>query len=291
MTDAQASIPETLAIEYRWLEELTEDPRNTRTHTDEQIDAVGRSIAEFGWTSPILIDEADQIIAGHARKAGAVRRGIERGPTITLRGLTPEQKRAYLIADNRLAERGSGWDIDLLRSELTALDAAGFDLTLTGFDSIGSIDTLGAIGGLPGGSNAAGGDGSTSGALAERFGIPPFSVLNAREGWWQDRKRAWIGLGIKSELGRGEGATYGEADQITEPGLNHYRNKNRAEQPTLKDGSLTVGLSMQAYGQNRKKRTAKAFADGAIKGAGKGGLADQVAAAATARGKRKKAPA
>jgi hypothetical protein len=73
----------------------------------------------------------------------------------------------------------------------------GFDLALTGFDTLELDALLGPAGGM-------GGNGSGAGSLAAQFGIPPFSVLNAREGWWQDRKRAWLALGIQSEIGRGE---------------------------------------------------------------------------------------
>lgn len=95
------------------------------------------------------------------------------------------------------------------------------------------------------------------GPLAERFEFPPFSVLNARDGEWQNRKRAWVGLGIKSELGRGEGATY-DSRQITEPGLNYYRNKARTEGTggsgninkayKLKDNTSSSAKAMQYAG-------------------------------------------
>ncbi len=63
--------------------------------------------------------------------------------------------------------------------------------------------------------------------LSETWAYPPFSVLNAREGWWQDRPRQWLALGFTSELGRGGGLTMGDSPQITEPGLNYYRNRNK----------------------------------------------------------------
>lgn len=95
-----------------------------------------------------------------------------------------------MIADNKLTLNG-GWDNDLLKVEFADLTKSGFDTALLGF--------------APGELNGPGpAPQSGAGSLAERFGVPPFSILNAREGWWQDRKRAWIALGIQSELGRGQ---------------------------------------------------------------------------------------
>jgi hypothetical protein len=88
----------------------------------------------------------------------------------------------------------------MLRVEIQDLRQAGFDLELTGF-SLDEIDAFELDGSAAGG----GGGKSSAGSLADRFGVPPFSVLRAAEGWWQDRKRAWLALGIQSELGRGEG--------------------------------------------------------------------------------------
>lgn len=93
---------------------------------------------------------------------------------------------------------GTGWDLPLLRAEIGDLKALDFDLPLLGFDSLQMVEFVSGLGN--GGQSPAG---SGNGSLAEAFGVPPFSVLNAREGWWQDRKRAWIDLGIQSELGRG----------------------------------------------------------------------------------------
>ncbi|MGY9047975.1 MAG: hypothetical protein ACKVKF_13170, partial [Rhodobacterales bacterium] len=125
---------------------------------------------------------------------------------------------------------------------------------LAGFE----FGDAGALGGEGQDGNVGGNDApsaaSSSGSLAVRFGIPPFSILDARKGWWQDRKRAWLDLGIRSELGRGEG-----------------------------DRACPGGSPMPGNGsrKNYKPGAAKAFADGAILGGG--GLADKVAMAATAR--------
>ena len=106
---------------------------NSRTHSDEQITQVAASIKEFGFTNPILIDDDNGIIAGHGRLLAARKLGMDTVPTITLKGLTDAQKKAYVIADNQLA-LNSGWDLDLLKIELENLQELDFDIELLGFD-------------------------------------------------------------------------------------------------------------------------------------------------------------
>ena len=113
--------------------DLTPYARNSRTHSDEQVAQVAASIKEFGWTNPILIDEDNGIIAGHGRLQAAQRLGESEVPTITLTGLSEAQKRAYVIADNKLA-LNAGWDNEMLAVEIADLLEDGFDLGLTGFD-------------------------------------------------------------------------------------------------------------------------------------------------------------
>lgn len=122
-----------LAVEYRAISALEPYARNARTHTPAQIEQVARSITEFGWTNPILVDGGNGIIAGHCRVQAAAQLGMSEVPCIELDGMSDEQRRAYIIADNRLAEN-AGWDFDTLKLEFADLDAAGFDLSLTGFD-------------------------------------------------------------------------------------------------------------------------------------------------------------
>ena len=107
--------------------------KNARTHSDEQVSKIAASITEFGFTNPILVDSSDGIIAGHGRLMAAQSLGIEKVPVIVLDHLTDAQRRAYILADNRLALDAS-WDEDLLSEELTALSRDGFDMALTGFD-------------------------------------------------------------------------------------------------------------------------------------------------------------
>lgn len=125
-----------LAVTYRPAAELKPHPQNPKTHSSKQIDLVIRSIENFGWTNPILIDEADNVIAGHCRLEAAKRMGIIEVPTICLSHMTAAEKRAYIIADNRLTEVAGSWDRKLLALEHEAIQLldSDFDLTLTGFD-------------------------------------------------------------------------------------------------------------------------------------------------------------
>ena len=183
-----------LAIEYRQVNDLIPYARNARTHSDKQVAEIAASIREFGWTNPILVDGENGITAGHGRVLAARKLGLESVPVIELSHLTPIQRQAYVLADNKLS-LNAGWDDELLALELADLADVGFDVALTGF----SLEELDALG-----DGDADGQSPQTGQLSARFLIPPFSVLNAREGWWQDRKRAWLSLGIKSELGRGD---------------------------------------------------------------------------------------
>lgn len=106
--------------------------RNSRLHSDSQIAQLVDSIREFGFTNPILVATDDGIIAGHGRLAAAMKLGLKQVPVIVLDHLTDVQRRAYIIADNKIA-LNSSWDLDQLAEEMIALDGDGFDLTLTGF--------------------------------------------------------------------------------------------------------------------------------------------------------------
>ena len=142
------SIHESLVVEELPTAALNANPRNARTHSKRQLRQITASIREFGFVNPILVDEANQIIAGHGRLAAARQLGLERVPAIRLRHLTDAQKRALAIADNKLAEN-AGWDRELLALELQGLLEMDidFEVTATGFE-MGEIDVL--IAGLDG---------------------------------------------------------------------------------------------------------------------------------------------
>lgn len=174
-------------IEYLGLEGLIPYARNSRTHSDEQVAQIAASIKEFGFTNPVLIDGQGSIIAGHGRVMAARRLGLDAVPCIRLSHLTEAQKRAYVIADNKLA-LNAGWDNEMLALELQELEEMGFDLDLTGFSTeeiealiVGDDDIEGE--GL---------EDEENGNLAEQFGAPPFSVLDTRQGYWQERRRKWL---------------------------------------------------------------------------------------------------
>ena len=121
-----------MKITQRSVEDLIPYARNSRTHSDGQVAQIAASIKEFGWTNPILVDGESVVIAGHGRLLAARKLGHTEVPTIELGDLTETQKRAYVIADNRLA-LDAGWDDEMLRLELGELEELGFDLELTGF--------------------------------------------------------------------------------------------------------------------------------------------------------------
>lgn len=124
-----------LAVLYQPVDSLAAHPSNPRTHSKHQIRQIAASIKEFGFTNPVLIDRNNTIIAGHGRVEGAKLLGMDEVPTIQLEGLTEDQIRAYVIADNRLAER-AGWDKSILAIELQHLleTDIGLDVTITGFE-------------------------------------------------------------------------------------------------------------------------------------------------------------
>jgi ParB family chromosome partitioning protein len=130
-------------VEMLDLDALIPYANNTRTHSEEQVAQVAASIREFGFTNPVLVDADDGIIAGHGRVLAARKLGMDDVPCIRLAHLDETQKRAYIIADNKLA-LNAGWDDELLALELGALSDDGFDVSLTGFseDEIAALVVL-----------------------------------------------------------------------------------------------------------------------------------------------------
>lgn len=119
-------------VERRPIADLEPYARNARTHSDEQVAQIAASMREWGWTNPVLVDEEGGIIAGHGRIMAARQLGLAEVPCMVANGWTEAQKRAYVIADNKLA-LNADWDSELLRLEVHALDEAGFDLADLGF--------------------------------------------------------------------------------------------------------------------------------------------------------------
>lgn len=180
-----------LTITYKNPGELKQYAANAREHPAEQIAKLAESIRQFGFIIPVITTADGVLIAGHGRVEAAIAAGLAQIPTVAIDHLTEAQQRAFRLADNRIAESAT-WDNDLLRHELSALKDAGIDLGLTGFGE----DELTSILDTPTSPKAR--------SLAERFLVPPFSVLDARQSYWQQRKAEWLSLGIESECGRGE---------------------------------------------------------------------------------------
>ena len=127
-------------VERRKIADLIPYVCNSRTHSEAQVSQIAASIREWGWTMPILCDEEGNVIAGHGRIMAAQKLGIEEAPCMTATGWSEAKRRAYVIADNKLA-LNSEWDYEMLRIELSDLDDLDFDLSITGFEA-GEIAAL-----------------------------------------------------------------------------------------------------------------------------------------------------
>ena len=185
------------------IDKLIEYARNPRKN-DHAVDRVAAAIREFGFRVPVVAKSDGTVVDGHLRLKAAKKLGLTEVPVVLADDMTDLQIKAFRLSVNKMAELAE-WDDELLAIEFAELADAGFDNLLTGFTQE-EIDAL-----TPGDDNdeKEPGEASGAGSLAARFMLPPFTVLNTREGWWQDRKRAWLALGIKSELGRGDCAPGG----------------------------------------------------------------------------------
>lgn len=132
-------------VERRPIEGLIPSAKNARTHSEAQVAQIAASMREWGWTNPVLVDEAGVIIAGHGRVLAAKSLGFTEAPVMVAEGWSEAQKRAYLLADNQLALNG-GWDLDVLSSEVKGLTEWGFDVGLLGFDDLDALLARGTEG-------------------------------------------------------------------------------------------------------------------------------------------------
>jgi DNA modification methylase len=144
ITNNSSTFLRDLAIEHRNISGLKVNPRNARTHSKRQVQAIAESIKAFGFTNPVLVDDDDMILAGHGRFQAAKLLGLDAVPAIRISQLTEAQKRAFVLADNKLSER-AGWDRELLAVELgelaVMLPDLGLSVDLTGFE-VGEIDAI-----------------------------------------------------------------------------------------------------------------------------------------------------
>jgi hypothetical protein len=193
----------------RPVESLREDPANVRRHPERNLETIKASLVRFGQQKPIVVRRDGVVVAGNGTLRAARDLGWKRIAAVTT-DLVSTDATAYAIADNRTAELAA-WDgpaVAALMRELAEDDAGIMDDL--GFDEA-DLDALDAEGIDVEGDE----DEAAAATLAERFLVPPFSVLDARAGYWQERKQAWLALGIQSELGRAEGAPGGGARPAT----------------------------------------------------------------------------
>ena len=177
-----------MKIELIEIDKITPYINNPRKN--QNIDKVASSIKEFGFQQPIVVDKKMTIIVGHTRYEASKKLELKKVP-VTIADLTPLQAKAYRIADNRV-NQDSEWDFPLLNIEFTDLLDNHFDLDNLGFDDEFFKKFLYRP------------DPTKKNKMMTDFIVPPFSVLDAKQGYWQDRKREWIDLGLKSGEGRGK---------------------------------------------------------------------------------------
>jgi site-specific DNA-methyltransferase (adenine-specific) len=224
--DMTPHLPESL--ERLPLDRLIPYANNSRTHSEEQVAQIAASIREFGFTNPILIDEADGIIAGHGRVLAARKLGMEEVPCIRLGHLTEAQRRAYVIADNKLA-LNAGWDDALLRVELEGLQSLNFDTGLTGFseDEIAALLAVSTV------------DPDADPDETPQTPIDPVSVLG--DVWLMGKHRLMCGdsINLDAVTKLMDGV---EADLLlTDPPYNVAYEGGTAEKLTIKNDSMADG--------------------------------------------------
>ncbi len=243
----------TLNVEYRKVDALIPYARNPRTHNDAQVAKIAASIVEFGWTSPILVDGDNGIIAGHGRLASARLLGLTEVPVIELAHLSPTQKRAYVIADNRLS-LDAGWDEEMLALELADLTEAGFDLALTGFDDV-ELDAMFG----PDSADAEGDETDKSDAAADDVpAVPTIAVSRPGDVWVLGQHRLICGdaadPAVIASLMQGELAAlcftsppYGNQRDYTSGGITDWDGLMQgvfAKMPMAQDAQVLVNLGL-----------------------------------------------
>lgn len=187
-----------MKIEKINISEITEYENNAKLHPREQIEQIKKSIQEFGNNDPIAIDENNVIIEGHGRYKALKELGFDEVEVIRLSHMSEEQKRAYILVHNKLT-MNSDFDIDILQLELD--DIEDIDMSDFGFEPEDDFKTT----------EQKVRENDYSGSLVDDFIIMPQSIFDTRQGIWQNRKREWLDLGIKSEVGREGNLTFAKS--------------------------------------------------------------------------------
>lgn len=208
---------EEINIKYLQISKLKEYENNPR-HNENAVEAVAESIKQFGFKVPVIIDSNYIIVAGHTRVKAAKMLGLETVPCVIADDLTPEQIKAFRLADNKTAELAE-WDFEKLDAELAELADLDFDMEQFGFDNTEDNfieETMGS---------------PASGNLSERFIVPPFSVLDTRQGYWQKRCKMW------NEKIQDDGSTRGTAKLLSDS-LSKYQGISKMDKNSVFDATL-----------------------------------------------------
>lgn len=201
--------------------------KNNPRENDKAAEAVAESIKQFGFRVPLVLDKNNVIVCGHTRLKAAVLLGLQSVPCVIADDLTPEQIKAYRLADNKTGEFAE-WDFEKLEKELEELTAFDVDMSLFGFDESIFDDVNGS------GENVAEEYEEARPTLQEKYIVPPFSVLDTKQGYWQDRKAVWKKI-IKSDKGRDDSLLGGGLKELNEKyfGANASLNGTSIFDPVL----------------------------------------------------------
>ena len=175
-----------MKMDVQWVapDTLIPYPGNAKAHPPEQVEHIANSIKRFGWQQPIVVDKDNVVVIGHGRLMAAKELYLDSVPVVVADSLSEEEINALRLADNKTNE--SGWDFDKLEEELAALAIDGIDMTQFGFDDLEQAVSTATS--------------EPQAKLADRFIVPPLTILDTRQGLWQDRKKAWRAkIGDKGE--------------------------------------------------------------------------------------------
>jgi hypothetical protein len=222
-------------VEHWPLDRLQANPDNYRHHPEAQVAQLQKSLQQFGVFKNVVATPEGLVLAGHGVVAAAMQEGLDTLPVYVFTGSEDEQRK-LMVADNELSRLAAD-DAEQLSQLLVAINADG-GLEGTGFDEASLDELLAEVDAM----NPPTGYVEPANTLQSRFGAPPFSVFDARQGYWQERKRSWIAWGIQSELGRGgaPGGSPRPAARLTASGHTQTGEAGHCEQEA-NGASLYVG--------------------------------------------------